>query len=101
MISLTRFSGQRFALNPDLIERVESTPDTVITLVDGSRQVVVEPLDYVVDKVRHYRASVVALSQRMEVDEGEDGARQPVAAASGADQSAPTLRLISKSGGDV
>lgn len=101
MISLTRFSGQRFALNPDLIERVEATPDTVITLVDGSRQVVVEPLEDVVEKVRHYRASVVALSQRMEVVDGDDAGRVSAAATGGSDTAAPTLRLISKSGGDV
>jgi flagellar protein FlbD len=94
VISLTRFSGQRFALNPDLIERVEATPDTVITLVDGSRQVVREGLDEVVDKVQRFRASVVALSQQMEV--------VPHVPAPGADDDAgPTLRLVDGSGGDA
>ena len=37
MIVLTRLNGHAFALNPDLIERAESTPDTVITLVDGKK----------------------------------------------------------------
>ena len=101
MISLTRFSGQRFALNPDLIERVEATPDTVITLVDGSRQVVVEPLEDVVDKVRHYRASVVALAQRMEVDDPTAATHSVVDVDGGQTAAAPNLRLISKSGGDV
>ena len=36
VISLTRLSGQRFALNPDLMERIEATPDTVVSLVDLS-----------------------------------------------------------------
>lgn len=89
MISLTRFSGQRFALNPDLIERVEATPDTVITLVDGSRQVVREALDDVVTKVHHYRASVVALSRRIEISAG--GTDEPTG---------PALRLITQSGGE-
>ncbi len=37
MITVTRRNGTAFALNPDLIERVEATPDTVITLVSGTR----------------------------------------------------------------
>ena len=37
MILLTRLNGPPFALNADLIERAEATPDTVITLVDGTK----------------------------------------------------------------
>ena len=40
MITVTRLNGPAFALNPDLIERIESTPETVITLVDGAKYVV-------------------------------------------------------------
>lgn len=61
MISLTRLSGSVFALNSDLIERVDSTPDTVITLVDGSKYVVAESLATVLATVRRFRAEVVAL----------------------------------------
>ena len=49
MIMLTRLSGSVFALNADLIERIDSTPDTVVTLVDGKKYVVAEGLDEVVD----------------------------------------------------
>ena len=61
MISLTRLSGSVFALNSDLIERVDVTPDTVITLVDGSKYVVAESLATVLATVRRHRAEVVAL----------------------------------------
>lgn len=61
MISLTRLSGSVFALNSDLIERVDSTPDTVITLVDGSKYVVAESLPTVLATVRRHRAEIVAL----------------------------------------
>ena len=40
MITVTRLNGPAFALNPDLIERVEATPDTVIHLVGGNDYVV-------------------------------------------------------------
>jgi flagellar protein FlbD len=66
MIMLTRINGSRFALNCDLIERVESTHDTVLTLVDGTRYLVTESVDEVVESVRAYRASIVALSHQLE-----------------------------------
>ena len=65
MITLTRFSGSVFALNSDLIERVDSTPDTVITLVDGTKYVVAEALDEVVAAIRAYRGAVIAESARL------------------------------------
>ncbi len=65
VITLTRLSGSVFALNSDLIERVDSTPDTVITLVDGTKYVVREPLADVVDSIREYRGAVIAESARM------------------------------------
>jgi flagellar protein FlbD len=57
---LTRLNGARFVLNPDLIERVESTPDTVITLVDGKHYLVTEGLLEVVDLVQRSRAALLA-----------------------------------------
>ncbi len=60
MIMLTRLNGAPFVLNPDLIERVESTPDTVITLVDGKHYVVEEGLSEVVDLVQRDRAALLA-----------------------------------------
>jgi flagellar protein FlbD len=57
---LTRLGGQSMAVNPDLIEKAEATPDTVITLVDGHKFVVAESVPDVVDRVRAWRASVAA-----------------------------------------
>ena len=62
MISLTRLSGSVFVLNADLIERLDSTPDTVITLVDGKKYVVTETMSEVVDSIRAYRSAVIAFS---------------------------------------
>jgi flagellar protein FlbD len=66
MIIVTRLHGSRMAVNCDLIERVEATPDTVVTLVDGSRYVVRESVAEIVDKVRAFRASVVLLAGRLD-----------------------------------
>jgi flagellar protein FlbD len=66
MIIVTRLHGASVAVNCDLIERVEATPDTVVTLVDGSRYVVRETVAEVVDKVRAFRASVVLLAGHLD-----------------------------------
>ena len=66
MIRVTRLNGEHFALNPDLIERVEGHPDTVISLVDGTRYVVSEGVDEVLDEIREYRASILATAYEMD-----------------------------------
>ena len=65
MILLTRLNGPVFALNPDLVERADCTPDTIITLVDGTKYVVAESLPDLVALVREYRASVIADAQQL------------------------------------
>ena len=66
MIIVTRLHGTTVAVNCDLIERVEASSETVVTLVDGSRYVVRESVAEIVDKVRAYRASVVLLAGRLD-----------------------------------
>jgi flagellar protein FlbD len=68
MIIVTRLHGSNMAVNCDLIERVEATPDTVLTLVDGNRYVVRESVGEIVEKVRAFRASVVLLAGRLDQD---------------------------------
>lgn len=65
MILLTRLGGPVFALNPDLVERCDCTPDTVITLVDGKKYLVAESLPEVISLIRQYRATVIADAQHM------------------------------------
>ena len=66
MIIVTRLNGPPFALNPDLIERADATPDTVLTLVDGTKYLISESVEDVIEAVRQYRASVIALAQHIE-----------------------------------
>lgn len=66
VILVTRLNGSVFAVNPDLIQRVDSTPDTVITLVDGAKFVVTEPLGVIVERVMAFRARVVATAHSLE-----------------------------------
>jgi flagellar protein FlbD len=68
VILVTRLNGAVFALNPDLVERADCTPDTVITLVDGTKYVISESVPEFIDSVRHYRASLIAQASRIETD---------------------------------
>jgi flagellar protein FlbD len=58
MIQLTRLNRISMVLNSDLIEHIEITPDTVITLTTGQKIVVLEPAGEVVDRVMAFRRSI-------------------------------------------
>jgi flagellar protein FlbD len=60
MIRLTRLNHGPFMLNPDLIEHMEVTPDTVITLTNGHQFMVLETAEEVVERIVDYRRSVGA-----------------------------------------
>ena len=62
MIVVTRLNGSRFAVNPDLIERIHASPDTTLVLVDGSSYIVLESLEAIIELVAKYRAKVIALA---------------------------------------
>ncbi len=55
MIKLTRLNGKEFFVNSDMIEFLESTPDTVITLSDDKKLIVKEPVTEVVDKIVRFK----------------------------------------------
>ncbi len=46
-------------LNSDLIEHIEATPDTVITLVSGQKYVVLETTDEIVERIVRFRQSLL------------------------------------------
>jgi flagellar protein FlbD len=83
VIRVTRLNGERFALNADLIERVEGHPDTVAFLVDGTKYVVKESVEEVLTEIREYRAGILATSYEM--DRGEY--RAPTSGDAGSDVS--------------
>lgn len=87
MVTLTRMTGAQFALNPDLIERVDCTPDTVITLVDGTKYIVLESLAEVVAAVRDYRAAVIGAASSFEMASDTSVRRNRLSAVPDADDS--------------
>jgi flagellar protein FlbD len=64
MIRLTRLNRGPFLINPDLIEHVEMTPDTVITLSNGHQFMVLETADEVIDRVIEYRRAIAHAGAR-------------------------------------
>jgi flagellar protein FlbD len=69
VIVFTRLNRAPVALNPDLIERVEVAPDTVITLVDGKKVLVSETMDEVVSRITRFRAEIIAMADMIELAE--------------------------------
>jgi flagellar protein FlbD len=62
MIVATRPNHSRFAVNPDLIERIHANPDTTLVLVDGSIFTVTETMAEVIERIAAYRARVIAIA---------------------------------------
>ncbi len=58
MIHLTRINHVPLVLNADLIEHIETTPDTVISLTNGQKFLVLETTDEVVRKVIDFRRAI-------------------------------------------
>lgn len=58
MISIKRLNNKELWLNPHLIETIEATPDTVITLTTGKRLVVIETVPVVIEKIIQYRRKI-------------------------------------------
>lgn len=59
MILVHRLRGEPLFVNADLIESIETTPDTVLTLVDGRRVFVDDSPEVVVDRIVDFRASLL------------------------------------------
>jgi len=60
MIRVTKLNGEEIVINNDLIEFVETTPDTIISLVDGKKIMVQESPDQIIEKVAAFRKMAAA-----------------------------------------
>ena len=65
MIAVTCRNGEHFSVDPVSIERVETDPDTVIHLIDGTKYVVSQSFDDLLRTVRDHRATVLVAQQQM------------------------------------
>jgi flagellar protein FlbD len=60
VIQLTRLNGQPIMVNADLIESVEPTPDTVITLVSGNKLIVRDSMDDIQQRIVEFKRKIYA-----------------------------------------
>lgn len=60
MIEVTKMNGVKILINPDLIEIVEETPDTVISFTTGKKIIVKERRQEVKNLVKSYKRDIYA-----------------------------------------
>ena len=65
MIRLTRLNHAPMILNADLIEHIDMTPDTIVSLTSGQKYTVLESADEVVDRVILYRKKLLSQDPAM------------------------------------
>ncbi len=72
MIKVSKLNGTEYYINADIIEFIEATPDTLITLASGKKLVVLETVEEVVQRVIEYRRKVFSELPRTGKREPED-----------------------------
>lgn len=58
MIDLTAMNNTEFVLNADHIEKIECVPETLITLTNGKKYIVLESIEEIKDKVIKYKNKI-------------------------------------------
>ena len=58
MITLRRLNNQTIMVNPDLIEFLEATPDTVVTLTSGNKLIVRDSMDEIRDRIVEFKRRI-------------------------------------------
>lgn len=55
MVDVTRLDGQKYWINPHMIETMESTPDLTLTMLSGRKFVVKDSPEELINKIITYR----------------------------------------------
>lgn len=66
MIKVTKFDGNEIVINAELIETVEATPDTVVSLTTKNKILVRETVDEIVRKVLDYKQTIHSFPDKSE-----------------------------------
>jgi flagellar protein FlbD len=67
VIVVTRLNGPQFGVNPDLLQRIDSAPDTILTLIDGTKYIVEESMVEVIALVNEHRSQLLARAHDIQV----------------------------------
>ena len=71
MIAVTKLNGGEMVINAELIETVEATPDTIISLTTGKKYMVKETVEEIIKKVIAFRRQLSLLTERLDVSAGK------------------------------
>ncbi len=69
MIRVTKLNGDDLIINDDLIEFIETTPDTIISLTDGKKIMVRETPDEIIERVAAFRR----MTMNIDIEHGSRG----------------------------
>jgi flagellar protein FlbD len=72
MIAVTRLNGSKFYINALLIETIEETPDTFITLTTGKKMLVLEKAVDVISSMQSYLRSIGVYTATLKSDQKEE-----------------------------
>ncbi|MEN3013391.1 MAG: flagellar FlbD family protein [Endomicrobiia bacterium] len=65
MIKLHKLNGQEILINLDLIESIESIPETKIILTTGNQYIVKESIDDIIKKISEYKAQIEIIKENI------------------------------------
>ncbi|MCT4545391.1 MAG: flagellar FlbD family protein [Vallitalea sp.] len=58
MICVTKLNNEEIVINADLIETIEETPNTIITLSTGKKFIVTDSSKEIIEKVITYKRNI-------------------------------------------
>jgi len=61
MIKLTGLNKKEFILNAEVIEKIEVVPETLITLLNGKKYIVLESTEEVIEEIIKYKRKIFAV----------------------------------------
>ena len=67
MIKLKGMNNKEFYLNSEHIEKIEEVPDTVVTLSNGKKYIVLETAEEIIDKIIEFKNKIFIFSKQEDV----------------------------------
>ena len=65
MIMVRKFNKEEFYINPLMIEMIEKTPDTIITLINNKKYIVVDTVEELLESIENYYKVVGLISPQI------------------------------------
>lgn len=73
MIKVTRLNDSPLVVNSDLIEFIESTPDTMMSLTTGKKILIRESIDEIISRVAEFKRMSTGRGLTSALDQISDG----------------------------